>query len=301
MSSFWSIWISVIVLGTIFGCAWLLWATRRSQGSDEETEQTVGHSFDGIEEYDNPLPKWWFHLFNATIVFSLIYLLLYPGLGNFQGLLGWSSTKQWQEEVKEAEEKYAPIYEKYASTPVKELIHNEDAMQMGQRLYSNNCAVCHGATARGAVGFPNLTDDAWLYGGTPEDIKYTLINGRAGNMPAYGVMPNMTGEQVKAVVNYVLSFSDRAPNPALVDQGKQVYGQACAACHGQDAKGNQQMGAPNLKDNAWLYGSDYESIKHTVENGRAGMMPAQKDNLGEDKIHVLTAYVYSLSKDDSKE
>ncbi|MFE8071587.1 cytochrome-c oxidase, cbb3-type subunit III [Marinobacteraceae bacterium S3BR75-40.1] len=302
MSSFWSIWISVIVLGTIFGCAWLLWATRRNQASHEETEKTVGHSFDGIEEYDNPLPKWWFHLFNVTIVFALVYLLLYPGLGNFQGLLGWSSTNQWEKEMAQAEEKYGPIFERYANTPIKELIHNKDAMQMGQRLFANNCAVCHGSTAHGGVGFPNLTDNDWLYGGEPENIVQTITNGRNGNMPAHGLMPNMNKDQVEAVVNYVLSFSDRARNPELVDEGKQVFGQACAGCHGQDAHGNQQIGSPNLTDNTWLYGSDYAAIKHTVENGRSGMMPAQKEHLGEDKIHILAAYVYSLShKDGTKQ
>jgi cytochrome c oxidase cbb3-type subunit 3 len=295
MSTFWSIWISVIVLGTVFGCVWLLWATRKSQTTDTETDRTMGHSFDGIEEYDNPLPKWWFYLFMATCVFSLGYLILYPGLGNFKGVLGWTSQGQWEEEVQQAEARYGELYAQYGNTPVEELAGIEDAMKMGQRLFANNCAVCHGSAARGAIGFPNLTDDAWLYGGTPEDILHTLNNGRQGAMPAKGTMPNMTNEQVDQVVNYVLSFSGRARDESAVEAGKEVYAQACVACHGVDAKGNQALGAPNLTDDAWLYGSTYDWIKETVLHGRQNQMPAQSDRLSQDQIQILAAYVYSLS------
>lgn len=295
MSTFWSIWISAIVLGTIFGCWWLLWATRKSQTTDTETERTTGHSFDGIEEYDNPLPKWWFYLFVGTCVFSLGYLVLYPGLGNFKGILGWTQHNQWEKEVQVAEAKYGEIYAQYGSTPIVELAQNEDAMKMGQRLFANNCAVCHGSAARGAVGFPNLTDDDWLYGGDPDTIVQTLTHGRQGAMPAKGMMPNMDSEQVDQVVNYVLSFSDRARDPEAAKAGEQVFMQACAACHGQDAKGMQAMGAPNLTDNTWLYGSTYDRIEETVLYGRQNQMPAQKGRLSEDQIHILGAYVYSLS------
>jgi cytochrome c oxidase cbb3-type subunit 3 len=295
MSTFWSVWISVIVLGTIFGCWWLLWATRKGQTSDNETEQTTGHSFDGIEEYDNPLPKWWFYLFVGTIIFSLGYLALYPGLGNFQGLLGWTQHNQWETEMQVAEARYGELYAQFGGVPVEELATNEDALQMGQRLFANNCAVCHGSAARGAIGFPNLTDDAWLYGGSPESILTTLKNGRQANMPAKGVMPNMTPTQVDQVVNYVLSFSDRAKDQEAAEKGKAVYAQACAACHGADAEGNQAIGAPNLSDDAWLYGSTYEWIEETVLYGRENMMPAQSGRLSEDQIQILAAYVYSLS------
>ncbi|MBC7193328.1 cytochrome-c oxidase, cbb3-type subunit III [Marinobacter sp.] len=295
MSTFWSIWISVIVLGTVFGCVWLLWATRKSQTTDTETDRTMGHSFDGIEEYDNPLPKWWFYLFMATCVFALGYLALYPGLGNFKGLLGWTSQNQWEQEVQQAEARYGELYAQYGSTPVEELAKIEDALKMGQRLFANNCAVCHGSAARGAIGFPNLTDDAWLYGGTPQDILHTLNNGRQGNMPAKGTMPGMTNEQVDQVVNYVLSFSGRARDEAAAEAGKQVFAQACVACHGADAKGNQAVGAPNLTDDAWLYGSTYDWIRETVLHGRQNQMPAQSERLSQDQIQILAAYVYSLS------
>ncbi|MDX1756566.1 MAG: cytochrome-c oxidase, cbb3-type subunit III [Marinobacter sp.] len=295
MSTFWSIWISAIVLGTIFGCWWLLVATRKGQTTDTETDRTTGHSFDGIEEYDNPMPKWWYYLFIATCVFSLGYLALYPGLGNFKGLLGWTQYNQWEQEVQVAEAKYSEIYAQYGDTPIVELAQDDDAMKMGQRLFANNCAVCHGSAGRGSIGFPNLTDDDWLYGGEPDTILHTITQGRQGAMPAKGMMPNMTAEQVDQVVNYVLSFSDRAQSEEAAEAGKQIFGQACAACHGQDAKGNQAMGAPNLTDNTWLYGSTYDRIKETVMYGRQNQMPAQGGRLSEDQIHILAAYVYSLS------
>jgi len=297
MSTFWSIWISVIVLGTVFGCWWLLYATRKSQTTDTETDRTMGHSFDGIEEYDNPLPKWWFYLFLATCIFALGYLALYPGLGNYKGLLGWTSANQWEAEMAEAEDKYGEIYAQFGKTPIPELAKNEDALKIGQRLFANNCSVCHGTAARGQVGFPNLTDNDWLYGGSPEQIHTTITQGRMGNMPAKGVMPNMTNEQVNQVVNYVLSFSGREKDAQAAEAGAQVFAQACSACHGPNAKGNQAMGAPNLTDNVWLYGSTYEWIKETVMNGRQNQMPAQEGRLSSDQIQIVAAYVYSLSQD----
>ncbi|WP_323753697.1 cytochrome-c oxidase, cbb3-type subunit III [Marinobacter sp.] len=295
MSTFWSVWVIVIVLGTIFGCAWLLLATRKGQTNDTETENTTGHSYDGIEEYDNPLPKWWFYLYLGTCVFALGYLALYPGLGNYEGLLGWTSTNQWEAEVQEADEKYGPIYAQFGETAIPELAQNEDAMKIGQRLFANNCSVCHGTAARGQVGFPNLTDDDWLWGGEPEQILHSIANGRQGNMTPKGVMPNMTNEQVDQVVNYVLSFSGREQDAEAAEAGAAVFAQACTACHGADGTGMQAVGAPNLTDNIWLYGSTYEWIKETVVNGRQNQMPAQKGRLTDDQIHILAAYVYSLS------
>lgn len=295
MSTFWSIWVSVIVLGTIFGCWWLLWATRKSQTTDTETDRTMGHSFDGIEEYDNPLPKWWFYLFVGTCVFSLGYLALYPGLGNFQGLLGWSQHGQWEEEMQRADSRYGELYAQYADTPVLELKNDEQAMRMGQRLFANNCAVCHGSAGRGSIGFPNLTNGDWMWGGTPEDILHTIRNGRQGVMPAKGTMPNMTTAQVDQVVNYVLSFSGRERDAEAAEAGQQVFAQACAACHGADGTGNTALGAPNLTNEHWLYGSSYEWIAETVMEGRQNEMPAQSGRLSEAQIQILAAYVLSLN------
>ncbi|WP_165854961.1 cytochrome-c oxidase, cbb3-type subunit III [Marinobacter sp. JSM 1782161] len=298
MSTFWSIWISVIVLGTVIGCWWLLWATRKSQTTDTETDRTMGHSFDGIEEYDNPLPKWWFYLFSASCVFALIYLLLYPGLGNFQGLFGWSQEKQWEEEMQQAEARYGELFARYGDVPIPELAQNEDARKMGQRLFANNCSVCHGSAARGAIGFPNLTDDAWIWGGEPDRILQTLHEGRVAAMPAKGLMPSMTNQQVDAVVNYVLSFSDREQDAELARQGEAVFAQACAQCHGAEGQGNPMLGAPNLTDDAWLYGSTYEWVRETVVYGRQNRMPPQEGRLSDDQIHILAAYVYGLSRRD---
>ncbi|MFV1872883.1 MAG: cbb3-type cytochrome c oxidase N-terminal domain-containing protein [Oleiphilus sp.] len=203
MTSFWSYWVSIITLGSIFGCVWLLYVTRKSQPSDTVTEDKTGHTYDGIEEYDNPMPKWWLVFFMLTIVFGLIYLVIYPGLGNFKGLSGWTSVGQWEEEVKEANELYTPIFEAYAKTPIIELAKDVEAMKVGQRLFANNCAVCHGSTGRGSLGFPNLTDDDWLYGGDPETIKTTLINGRNGQMPVKGLNPSMSSSDVDNLTHYL--------------------------------------------------------------------------------------------------
>jgi cytochrome c oxidase cbb3-type subunit 3 len=189
MNTFWSIWIIVFTAITIAGCTWLLFANRKVEVSDDTKEgesPKTGHVYDGIEEYDNPLPGWWFKMFVGTVVFGVIYLVLYPGLGNFGGVLGWTQVGQWEEEVAEAEAKYAPLYEQYSETPVEELIANPEAMKMSRRLFNNNCAVCHGSDGRGSYGFPNLADSDWLYGGSAEDIKTTLVNGRQGAMPALG-------------------------------------------------------------------------------------------------------------------
>lgn len=296
MTSFWSYWVSIITLGSIFGCVWLLYVTRKSQPSDTVTEDKTGHTYDGIEEYDNPMPKWWLVFFMLTIVFGLIYLVIYPGLGNFKGLSGWTSVGQWEEEVKEANELYTPIFEAYAKTPIIELAKDVEAMKIGQRLFANNCAVCHGSTGRGSLGFPNLTDDDWLYGGDPETIKTTLINGRNGQMPVKGLNPSMSSSDVDNLTHYLLSFSGRSDDKAAIQAGSEMYVTACAACHGDDAKGDQSVGAPNLTDNIWLYGSTAEKISQTLLYGRSGVMPAQKDKLSEHKIHLLAAYVYSLSE-----
>ena len=298
MSAFWSAWVSVIALAVIFGCTWLLFATRKSEKFKESTEETLGHEFDGIAEYDNPLPKWWFQMFVGTVIFGLGYLALYPGLGNFQGLLGWSSHGQWEEEMQHAEEVYQPVFAKYASLSIEELQDpsNETGLRMGQRMFANNCAVCHGSAGTGAYGFPNLTDDDWLYGGEPATIKTTITNGRQGAMPAWG--PVLGEDGVRDVAAYVqtLSGMDNVDADAAA-RGQTQFQALCAACHGPDGKGIQALGAPNLTDDTWLYGGSFEQIAHTIRNGRAGVMPAHQALLSEDKIHLIAAYVYSLSQE----
>jgi cytochrome c oxidase cbb3-type subunit 3 len=257
----------------------------------------MGHEFDGIQEYDNPLPRWWFLMFLGTVVFSLGYLALYPGLGNFKGLLGWTSAGQWEEEMAHADEVYKPVFAKYAALSVEDLQkpENSTGLKMGQRMFANNCSVCHGTGGQGAYGFPNLTDNDWLYGGDPATIKTTITAGRQGAMPAWGEVLGEDG--VQDVANYVRSLSGaEGVEAAAAERGQNQFQTLCAACHGPDGTGLAALGAPNLTDNIWLYGGDFSSVAHTIRNGRAGVMPAHKDLLSDDKIHLIASYVYSLSK-----
>ncbi|HCA65127.1 cytochrome-c oxidase, cbb3-type subunit III [Stutzerimonas stutzeri] len=301
MTSFWSWYVTLLSLGTIAALVWLLLATRKGQRPDS-TEETVGHSYDGIEEYDNPLPRWWFMLFVGTVVFALGYLALYPGLGNWKGLLpgyedGWTQVKEWQREMDKADEQYGPLYAKYAAMPVEEVAKDPQALKMGGRLFASNCSVCHGSDAKGAYGFPNLTDDDWLWGGEPETIKTTILHGRQAAMPAW---KDVIGEEgIRNVAGYVRSLSGRdTPEGISVDieQGQKIFAANCVVCHGPEAKGVTAMGAPNLTDNVWLYGSSFAQIQQTLRYGRNGRMPAQEAILGDDKVHLLAAYVYSLSQ-----
>lgn len=294
MSSFWSIWISALTLIVVFGCWWLLWTVRRNQSSDKVENKSMGHEVDGIDELDNPLPKWWVWMFVLLIIFSLGYLALYPGLGNYQGLLGWSQVGQYEREMAAAEEEYGPLFAQYAQTEVPELAHNDEAMKAGQRLFSNNCATCHGSAGRGGFGFPRLTDDVWQWGGDPETIKETLHNGRQANMPARGLNPNLSNEQLGDIIEHVLALNGRSDDPEAAQRGEKLYQNACATCHGPGGKGNKGMGAPNLTNDVWLYGGDRETIMDTLTLGRAGHMPAQTQ-LSDDQIHLLAAYVYRLS------
>ncbi|KHL68993.1 MULTISPECIES: cytochrome-c oxidase, cbb3-type subunit III [Pseudomonas] len=301
MTSFWSWYISILSLGTIAALTWLLFATRKGQRPDN-VEETTGHSYDGIEEYDNPLPRWWFMLFVATIIFALGYLVLYPGLGNYKGILpgyedGWTGVNQWKKEMAKADEQYGPLFAKYAAMPLEEVAQDEQALKMGSRLFASNCSVCHGSDAKGSYGFPNLTDNDWLYGGDPETIKTTILHGRQAAMPAW---KDVIGEEgVKNAAAYVRSLADlKQPEGIAVDlaAGQKIYQTNCAVCHGPDGKGLQAMGAPNLTDRVWLYGSSFAQVQQSIRHGRNGQMPAQEAFLGNDKVHLLAAYVYSLSQ-----
>ena len=318
MTTFWTIWISIITLGSIAGSYMLLrWCLSNKTGVKEG--ESMGHEFDGIVELNNQLPRWWTILFYITIVWALVYLALYPGLGAYKGLLGWQSSNQtilsleeseqalqasiesgalvqYDREIKFANEKYDPIFAEYAKVDIETLASNEehaDVLKVGQRLFLQNCAQCHGSDARGQNGgFPNLTDDDWLYGGTANKIVETLQRGRNAMMPAW--LDAFGEEGIKEVVEYTLSLSGRHVNQALADKGKTRF-MACAACHGMDGKGNQMIGAPNLTDNIWLYGGSKRAVTETLTYGRNGVMPAFNKTLGDDKIHVVSAYIYSLS------
>ncbi len=316
MTTFWSLYVTVLTLGTIFALTWLLLATRKGQRK-ESTEETVGHSFDGIEEYDNPLPRWWFMLFVGTIVFALGYLALYPGLGNWKGLLpgydyadnqkklqfsdgqqGWTGVHEWEKEIARAENRFGPLFAKYAAMPIEEVARDPQALKMGGRLFASNCSVCHGSDAKGAYGFPNLTDADWRWGGDPQTIKTSILKGRHAVMPAWG---EVVGDQgVRDVSAYILTRLDgrTLPEDAKADPvaGQKIFATNCVACHGPEGKGMQVLGAPDLtRPSAFIYGSSFAQLQQTIRYGRQGQMPAQEATQGNDKVHLLAAYIYSLS------
>ncbi|MDF1763406.1 MAG: cytochrome-c oxidase, cbb3-type subunit III, partial [Oleibacter sp.] len=292
--------VQAIVIGSMIGCALLLFLVSRGQRK-EETQETTGHEYDGIEELDNPLPKWWTYMFIGTIIFGFGYLGIY-GLGKFNGIgtvtvdgqeVTWSSHNQWKSEVQAFDAKVAPLYAGYLATPIADLSTNEDALQTGERLYRSNCSVCHGNQAMGALGFPNLTDNDWLYGGTPDKIKETLLYGRQAAMPAWQTA--LGDEGVANMAQYVRSLSGLEHDAAKAEEAAPVFAQNCAVCHGNNGMGNQLVGAPNLTDQIWLYGGATRQIETTLRYGRNGRMPAQLEALGEAKVHILAAYIYSLS------
>lgn len=301
MSDFWSFWIIAIVTINLGGCAFLLWWVAKPIPGEPPSGQSMGHAFDGVEELNNPMPAWWIGLFWATLGFAVIYLVLYPGYGKWPGVLKWTEVNQFEAEVAKTEERIAPIFKQYAAKPVEQLAQDPEARALGQRLFLTNCAVCHGSSAHGARGFPNLTDSDWLYGGDPATITETITNGRQAGMPAWGAV--LGDEGVNEVAHYVASLSHpelRADKPELVAAGEARFQSTCVMCHGADAKGNHAFGAPNLTDRIWLYGGSIETIKETINYGRNGQMPAQHERLSAEKIHVLAAYVYGLSTANSK-
>jgi cytochrome c oxidase cbb3-type subunit III len=301
MSTFWSLWIIGLTTINLLLIVWVLMANRKVAVRDDEDPEnkTTGHVYDGIEEYDNPLPKWWFMMFVISIIFAVLYLFFYPGLGNWKGYFPffeeghWTSVRQLEQQQQKALVQYKSSYGVFSKMSLVDLAEEPQAMKMASRLFANNCAVCHGADGGGALGFPNLTDNDWLYGGAPETIKETLLHGRQGAMPAWS---GVLGEKgINQVTQYVLSLSGQEHDAALVEQGEKIFANNCVACHGVDAKGNYAMGAPNLTDDIWLYEGSPAGIRQSLRVGRNGVMPAQKERLREDKIHLLAAYVYSLS------
>jgi cytochrome c oxidase cbb3-type subunit 3 len=292
MTSFWSNWIIILTTVTLVGLTWILFATRK--GNQQTTDQSTGHPHDGIEELDNPLPAWWFHMFLFTIIWGVGYLIIYPGMGNFAGVIGWTQVGQYDNEVAAADDKYRDIRDRYLALPVEEIAVDPAVRKMGMRMFANNCAQCHGADAKGRYGFPNLTDDDWIYGGDAATIKATIENGRQAAMPAWG---SIIGDQgVTDATQYVLSLNGRDADAAQAAAGETVYQTYCVACHGADGHGNPALGAPNLTNGVWLYGGSEEQLAHSIRAGRNGAMPAFKDTLSEDKIHILSAYVYGLNQ-----
>ncbi|MEG7363817.1 cytochrome-c oxidase, cbb3-type subunit III [Pseudomonas citronellolis] len=304
MTTFWSLYITVLTVGSLIALLWLVFATRSGE-TKGATDQTIGHSFDGIEEYDNPLPRWWFLLFVGTIVFAVGYLALYPGLGNWKGVLpgytdGWTQVKQLEREQALADEKYAPIFAKYSAMSVEDVAKDPQAMKTGERLFATYCSICHGSDAKGAMGFPNLTDQDWRWGGDAQTIQTTILGGRHAVMPAWG---EVLGDQgVHDVAAFVTTKLDGRKLPegvtdAQVANGEKLFATTCVACHGPEGKGTAALGAPDLTHpGAFIYGSGFAQLQQTIRHGRQGQMPAQEAYLGKDKVHVLAAYIYNISR-----
>ncbi|HVO88472.1 MAG TPA: cytochrome-c oxidase, cbb3-type subunit III [Casimicrobiaceae bacterium] len=308
VSDFWSYYVALATIAGIVFCGVILYVMGRrrapSAGAPAAggTPGTTGHVWDDdLAEYNNPLPRWWMWMFWITIGFGLVYLVLYPGFGKLPGILGWTSAGSYAKETKEFDDRLQPLFAKYLAMDVKDLANDREAHSMGERLFLNYCSQCHGSDAHGGRGFPNLSQGEFLYGRDPAQIKTTITGGRLGVMPAFG--PVLGEEKLGEVVAYVRSLSGLPSDPLKAQLGKQVFMTTCVACHGPEAKGNPVIGAPNLTDQNWLYGSSQATITETVRKGRHTSvspgtlaMPSFKDTLGEGRIHLLTAYVWSLSK-----
>ena len=297
MTSGWSLFVISLVVVNIAGCFWLLRWTARPKSANEKIGggADTGHVWDkDLREYNNPLPRWWLWLFYITIVFSVIYLALYPGFGSFKGIKGWTQAGQWEQQQKEADARAAAYLAPFASMTVPQLAADGKAMATARNLFQVNCAPCHGSDGGGAKGFPSLADKQWQWGGDPDTIVQTIMAGRVAAMPPWGQVLGAQG--VDEVVAYVQQLSGQQADATLAAAGKTQFETVCAACHGVDGKGNPLLGAPNLTDDIWLYGSDVATIKLTIESGRNGQMPAFGDRLGAERVRLLAAYATRLSE-----
>ena len=290
----WGWYVAIMTVLSLLACLWVLRANSKKVEGSAEGKMHGQNEWDGLREYDNPLPKWWSNLFYITVVFAFGYLLLYPGLIVTNGLLGWSTASSYRDEVKEVNAETDPIFEAYSKQDVKTLSVDNGALKIGSRLFQTYCVQCHGTDMRGSKGFPNLVDNDWLYPGTPEGIKTSILEGRNGVMPPFAAV--LKPHQITDAAQYVLSLSGRSTAPDAVARGDATFKQLCVTCHGADGKGNVALGAPNLTDSIWLYGGSLATVVETVTKGRQGHMPAQKDTLGEARVHILAAYVYAQAQ-----
>lgn len=290
-SNFWSVYIAGITLVGIVGCLVLLWISGQTKAMTD-SDNTTGHVWDGdLREMNNPLPRWWVGLFIITCVFGFAYLYLYPGLGSYGGSLKWTQVEQLNKEIERGNAQVAPIYAAFADKGVEDLSKDTQAMAIGDRLFLNNCAQCHGSDARGGPGFPNLTDKQWSWGGTPEAIQTSITSGRTGIMTPMAAAVG-SADDVRNLANYVLSLSNSPNDSVRANLGKAKF-VACAACHGQDAKGNPALGAPNLTTGIFTHGPGVEShIVNMINNGKTGVMPAWESKFSPEQLKVLTAYVW---------
>ena len=296
MSAGWSWFVIALVVLNVVGCVWLiLWTARRRAGDPAATD--TSHVWDGdLTEYNKPMPRWWINLFYLTILFSIGYLAWYPGLGTFAGTSGWTSAKEHDADKAAEDRKLAATFAPYAGKSIDVIARDPKALKLGKAIFSNTCATCHGSSAQGAIGYPDLTDDAWHWGGAPEQILETVLNGRQAAMPAWeAALEGPKG--VTEVTVYLQSMRGEKVDSALANAGKNRYEAICVSCHGIDGKGNQALGAPDLTDDAWLYGDSNAAVAQSIAQGRNGMMPAHLPILGETRARLVAAYVWSLSND----
>ncbi len=300
MTAFWSWFVAAGTIVFIIWCVWLIGWSAKQGPQNKSDEDLVGHKWDGdLEEWNNPAPKWWLYLYFITIAWAVGYMVIYPGIGAFDGVAGWTSEGQYEQEMQRAEERYAPIYEKFAAMDFDALTQDEEALALGRSLFASYCTTCHGSDARGAPGYPNLTDGDWQWGGTEQDIITTITNGRIAVMTPWAQILG-SDEAVDNMVRYVQSLSglveyDQSEVNAQASAQAQ-FTTFCAACHMPTGVGNPVLGAPNLTDDVWLYGSDADTIRTAIEQGRNGQMPPHGEFLGENRTRILAAYVKSLSQ-----
>ncbi|MFN3593619.1 MAG: cytochrome-c oxidase, cbb3-type subunit III [Thiobacillaceae bacterium] len=293
-TDFWHYYIAALTIVGILFILWIIISQTTRRLAPGEQAEVMEHAWDGdLQEYNNPLPRWWLYLFYFLIAFSVLYLILYPGIGKFSGVWNWSSATQWQDEKARVDAEFDKRFKPYLQQDLLTVAADPKAMESGKRLFLTYCSQCHGSSGEGSRDFPNLTDNVWLWGGEPERIKASITNGFTGEMPPLG--DAVGGEQgAREVAHYVLSLGGRPHDPALAAAGKEKFA-VCAGCHGEDGKGNADAGFPDLTDAAWRFGDSEAAIVESILKGRKGGMPSQA-HLGETKIHLLTAYVLSLSK-----
>ena len=298
ISSGWAWYVTAIVVFGLVYCAFVLIGAAKHKviyDAQGNVDKTTGHIWDGdLRELNNPLPRWWLFLFIITLVFAVAYFYLYPGLATSDGKLNWTSKGQLEAENAKAKAEQDKIFAKFKTASIEDLARDPQAQAIGQRLFLNNCAACHGSDAKGAKSFPNLTDGDWIHGGSPEKIIETVTAGRNGQMPPLAAAVG-TPEEARQVANYVLSLSGAGHNSIQAELGKAKFKAVCAACHGADGKGNQAIGAPNLSDKIWLHGWGEQFIVEMINKGKVNVMPAQSPRLSEDQIRLVASYVWGLS------
>lgn len=302
--TFWSYYVIALTAISLIGATWLLWVTskKRHANDTQSSTETTGHIWDGdLSEYNKPLPRWWINLFYLTIVFAVGYLIWYPSADKVGGKGNWSSKIQHDADKAKADAKLQELYARFDGKGIDVIAQDAAALTTGKQVYANNCAVCHGSDAGGAKGFPNLRDAIWKFDGSPEGILTTIKGGVNVEGGRAAVMPGMAAvlgseQAVTESAVYVQSLAGMKVDETLAAAGSKSFATVCAACHGADGKGNPALGAPNLTDNDWMYGSTLEDIKYGISNGRAGQMPAHLPLIGETQARLAAAYVYSLSQ-----